>query len=207
MKNFYLLLLVSILLLPLIGCQHEPEAEPNPAPDNQRPLKIEQALFDTQWKLDNRYEFKNGKYVSVINTADNECIGDIVSFSSDKFGTYKGVPIPSANTIYINGEKGGFWYGISDDDVVFTYYPWDAQKSGYYGVRYGNGCYFKSVSSSQLVLEWEGHRKWVYSRINSIGNSEIGANYEKPDLYFYDFSPGTTTIKVVFKLETRIVPK
>ncbi len=70
-------------------------------------------------------------------------------------------------------------------------------------VMYGIGPYFKSISSTELIFQ-KDKQKWVYSRVyNSSGNGGSSSNYERPEVLYYDFTPGTTTLKVVFKISNK----
>lgn len=184
---------LTITVFAFSACSTDNDNSDEPYEDNRtsqnEPTELEKKLFDTSWELiSSTY---NGK-----PRTDN--IGDVLTFSSASYGNYKGYDLSFWNTLYINGEKMGAWYGYGSK-IQIEYTPWDAYARGGYWVMYGIGAYFKSLSSTNLVFE-DNDSKWIYSRVNDNSGNGGNSKYEKPEVYYYDFTPGTTTLKVVFEI-------
>lgn len=194
-NKFFFILTAITISFAYSACSTDNNKFDEPYENNQtvqtKPTALERKLYDTSWKLSSSNS-TDGRNSSKSN------IGDIISFSSLSYGNYKGVNLSLWKALYINGEKMGAWYG-RESDIIIEYTPWDARMRGQYSITFGSGVYLKSLSSTQMVFQsdrWE----WIYSRVDNETESGGTSNYEKPEVYYYDSTSGTTSLKVVFKI-------
>lgn len=201
--KYLMLILITTFSFTFTSCGDDnDDDEPDSATSKLDFYDIEKKLLNTSWKLTYRHN----------QNSNSKGIGDILTFSSESYGNYRGVNYsnPSIFSIYINGEKMGAWCGSADNRLSITYAPWDASTMGGCSAIYGIGPYLKSITSTQLIFEDdEYNQKWIYSSVanngnnGGSGNSDNNSDLEKPDIYYSDFTPGTTTLKVVFKISNK----
>lgn len=98
-------ILISFLSISFIACSSNGEEKEEGYEESVMDATLEQKFLDTSWKLVKRIVVRNGQKVDY----KDEYLNSIITFSNIEYGTYKGGTM-TANTIYLNGEKAGWWY-------------------------------------------------------------------------------------------------
>lgn len=165
-------------------------------------LSLESKIIGTSWKLTQNI-YIDGDNVEYRNHASG--IGSIIYFSPDIFGTEHGFTITSANALYVDNIKSGYWW--TDKSKIFVeWVTGSATLNGKYSSMFGLFPGLKSISDTEMVLEMKYDtgeiQRWIYTKVdNTTSNPGTGGpSYEAPDVYYYDSTPGYTTLKVQFKI-------
>lgn len=165
-------------------------------------LSFESKIKDTSWKLTQRI-YIDGDNVEYRNNASG--IGSIIYFSPEIFGTEHGFTITAANALYVDNIKSGYWW-TEGSKIYVQWVTGSASLNGQYMVMFGPFPCLKSISDTEMVLEETystgSIERWIYTKAdNTTSNPGTGgSSYEAPDVYYYDSTPGYTTLKVQFKI-------
>lgn len=200
----YLLILISFLSLSFVACSSDEEKE-NEYEESVTDAALEQKFLGTSWKLVKRIVVRNGQKFDY----EDEYLNSIITFSSIEYGVYNGVAM-TANAIYLNGEKAGWWY-ISGGQIIVQWYTGDAHNEGYLLSTF---CFFNynkyliEHTSSRVTYRDEKGNTWYYTAcdtplIDVPGNNTPGTSYEKPDIDYYDYTAYQTKMKVMYKIHNQ----
>lgn len=164
--------------------------------------ELEKMMSNTSWRLIGNYNI-NG---SSVSDRKNNHIGDILYFSDEIFGTFNGHTNTAAKALYVNDEKCAWWWA-EDSKIYVTWARETAMLNGEYSMAFGTFPNLKEINSSEMILEssYDDGRstRWVYSRVIGSGGTPPGggsSSYEAPEVYYDDFTPGYTNMKVQFRI-------
>ena len=198
-------ILISFLSISFIACSSNGEEKEEGYEESVMDATLEQKFLDTSWKLVKRIVVRNGQKVDY----KDEYLNSIITFSNIEYGTYKGGTI-TANTIYLNGEKAGWWY-INKGQMILQWYTGDAHNEGYLSAtfcltNYNN--YLIEHTFSSITYSDEKGNVWYYKAcdtpsIDVPGNNTSGTSYEMPDIDYYDYTAYQTKMKVVYKIHNQ----
>ena len=194
----YLYLIVSLFFFSLCSCSND-----DGKGDGQTTADavLEQKFLGTSWKFVKHIVVRNGQKIDYAS----EELNTIVTFSGEIYGSYNGATMTAANAIFLNGEKAGWWY-VSDGNLRVQF-NLGAHENGRWSAALGFNNYNENLiehTSSSIIYSDERGYIWYYKacptpNLDNSGSTP-GTSYEKPDVYYYDCTPGYTTLKVQFKI-------